>query len=146
MAIFQNAVGKRQVTPPVPYTSGQVTVARFTYSFATAFTAASDKLELGILPAGARVVDYLILPTGMNGDCDIGIMSGTPGDPDNARTVGDEFFDGVTLASAVVRGSDPLAWKLAPAATDRAIGFINSANITADAAKTIELIVMYELP
>lgn len=145
MALYQNEVGKRLVTPPTPYEAGEVKVADFKVDLSAGFVAASDKFEIGALPAGCDVVDYLIIPTSMNGNATIGFMSGEPGANDAARTVGSEFFSATTLASTAIRAS-AFAAGLAAAAAHRGIGFTNSADIAAGAGKGFTLRVWYRMP
>lgn len=148
MPIVQSNYAKRQeASAPIVTEAGQVKTARFKYNFATAFTAVSDKLELGEIPAGAKLVDAILLPTGLTGNITVGLMSGDFGSTDNARTVGAELWS----ASAVV--STPARLALAtgfnvPIDRDnrRSIGVTFSADIPADATDSIELVILYTMP
>ena len=102
----------------------------------------ADVLELMPLPAGARVVAMTYpsenLPAG-NGT--IGLMSGTPGEPDGARTVGSEYVNAV--AHAATDGNVTLvtlaAAALNPSDSPRSIGFKTSALIGVAANRRLHL-------
>lgn len=145
MTIFQSEHGKGRRIAPTPEQSGQVTCAIFEYSFATAFAFATDKVELGVLPAEARIIDAVAVPSGLNGNITIGIMSGTPGSTDDARTSGAELFSAQAMVSTPIRASALTAFNVAEAVIDRSIGLTGSADIAADANKTIKLFVYYIL-
>jgi hypothetical protein len=144
MALFQTALAQGRAPSPIGYVSGCVMVAISTHTFTSAFTAATDKIELGLLPAGARPVRVQVLGEGV-GDitADVGFMSGDPGQNDNARTVGDELIDGVSVNDAVAAA--PLADVLAitPTETHRAIGAVLSGNVAAGASKRLTLVLEY---
>lgn len=145
MAFFQSPHAKMLAEQPTPATAAEVSSADFTFTFSDNFTAATDKLELGSLPAFCTIVDYMVIPENLNGNATIGLMSGTYGDPDSARTVGSELFSATTLASTPVRGSALTGLKITPSTTThRAIGFTNSADITGAANKKITLRIFYK--
>ncbi len=89
-----------------------------------------DFLELMPLPAGARVVDMTYssenLPAG-NGT--IGILSGTPGDPDGARTMGTEYVNAVAHPAVDTKPTLILLAAVAASDANRSIGFKTSALI-----------------
>lgn len=148
MALFQSDWGLRRKTPPRPQSAGAVHVARFNYVFNSALAFATDRLELGVLPAFARICDAIFIPnTAIAATCQIGFMSGDVGDPSNARTVGAELFAAGTGANAtLVRMLLPSAFKLPAAQVDRSIGIqFAAADITASALKDVELLVFYEM-
>lgn len=142
MAFKQSDTAAGRRTQPVPFKAGEVVFNEFTYTFSATFAhSGTDKLELGILPAGMKIVDYMVIPEGLGGSSfDIGLMSGTFGVQDSARTVGDDLFDGQALTDSVVRGSDRDLLILAATGADRSIGLIvNTADLTGGAAKKITL-------
>lgn len=146
MAFIQTdeAKGYRQVVQP-PAANSLHTV-RVHLSLATVgIVAATDKVELCVLPMHCRLRSATIVPAaiGAGVTADVGIMSGTPGDPDSARTVGDQIFDGVTINATPADSADPDMYALAPVAYDRAIGMIVSADIAAGAGKSITVIIDY---
>ena len=77
--------GLRQATSPMPFQAGDVMWADFFYSFASVGLLTTDKLELGLLPAGCQIVDAIPMPESLNGNASIGIMSGEAGLNDAAR-------------------------------------------------------------
>lgn len=145
MALHQSSVAKRRETPPNGYQSGIVLVAVFTYAFTKDFTAATDKLELGLLPAGAKPISARLVPVGLTADntADVGLMDGEPGEPDNDRTVGDEFFDGVAAVAAEASATAADLLAIAPAETHRGIGVTMTEDIAAGASKSLTLVLEY---
>lgn len=151
--LFQNDYHKLVATP-TPYQAGMLMVAVFDYTFAEDFET-TDKLELGALPAGCKIVDgYAVGGAGIAATTtfDIGFMSGEVGVDDDTRTVGDQIFDGVDIDQAAVRianvdvlnDADAAA---APSATHRSIGLVTGvATITGGATATIRLVILYTMP
>lgn len=144
MTLRQTQYTGLQRSAPVGDFSGDTSAAAAKYVFTTAFTAASDQLELFTLPANHRVVDMVLL-----GDvaaavtANVGFMSGTPGDGAASRTVGTEFFSAASLNGVVTRPSLLTAFRQAPSSSDRLIGMTISADVAALASKSVELIVFY---
>lgn len=144
MAIQQSDFGRRIKVAPTPEQSGQVTAAIFDYAFAAAYAFATDKIEIGVLPAGARVVDMTILAAGVNGNISVGLMSGEVGSTDNARTCGAEFASAVAMTTTLTRLTAQTGWNIAPAEVDRSIGIFGSADIAAG-VKSFKIILEYVL-
>ncbi len=146
MALFQSSYGKRLLTPTRPLSAGAVHCARFEYAFTSAFAFATDKLELGVLPAFARPVDAVLLG-GLTaaGNATVGLMSGDVGNPDNARTVGSEFFSATDALDTVTRMSLATGFNLDPAEVDRSIGVTLSANVAAGGGRKIALLLFYTM-
>ena len=140
MAFYQSDIGKRITSAPIVYEYGDVKVAEFFYTFSAGFVAAADKLELGEIPANARVLFVDIIPANLNGNITIGVMSGELGDPDSARTVGSEIVSAQAMSSTAIR-----VVPVIPATINvrRSIGLIASADITGAANKSILLRVYY---
>jgi hypothetical protein len=89
--------------------------------------AAGDIIDLGLIPGTMQVVDVTLVSDAMGAAAltfDIGVMSGTPGDTDPARTCGKEFFDASTIAQAggVSRMSLKTGFRVAPVPADASIG------------------------
>lgn len=122
--------------------SGEVVCERFTFTITENLTT-SDIIELGVLPAFATVVDA-ILDTDECGTCTIavGVMSGSVGSTDGARTSGTELFAAAADAS-VVRPSTRSAFTIAPTDKDRSIGLKFSAAVTA-ANQVVALTLFYK--
>lgn len=146
MAFIQTdfAKGYRQVAQP-PAANSLHTVRVFLDLSVTGLVAAADKVELCPLPMHCRIRSATVVPAGIGAGvtADIGIMSGTPGDPDAARTVGDQIFDGVTINATAANSADADMYALAPVAYDRSIGMIVSADIAAGAGKSITVLIDY---
>jgi len=146
MALFQSSIAKRLITPTRPLSAGAVHCSRADFTFAAAFTFATDQLELAVLPAFSTIVDAILIGA-VTGTvvADVGLMSGEVGDAINARTVGNELFDNTDVAAAVTRMTLATGFNIAPVGYDRAIGVTLSANVTAGAAKKISLLLFYQM-
>ena len=57
MALYRSVYGLRQEMAPIPFQAGDIITADFTYSFETVGLLTTDKLELGVLPSGAKIVE-----------------------------------------------------------------------------------------
>lgn len=143
MAIKQSLWAKGNQQSKRPQTAGAVHTQLFSYDAAAGLLAA-DILELGELPPGCRVVDAILFTegtfTGLTAD--VGIMSGTYGDPDASRTSGNQLYDDADL-TAVVRLSKRDMLLLAPVEGSRGIGLKVSADVAAGAGKKIHLQLSY---
>ncbi|OQC35749.1 MAG: hypothetical protein BWX64_02331 [Acidobacteria bacterium ADurb.Bin051] len=147
MAFYQSDIGKRLVSAPIVTEAGQNKTAKFTYNFAGGFVAASDKLELGELPAGAMIVDAVLVPQNLNGNITVGLMSGELGVADAARTVGTELWSAQAVASTPVRLAALTGWTIAIDKDNRrSIGCTFSADIAGAANKNLDLYVTYTMP
>lgn len=106
-----------------------------------ALVAASDRVEMFILPAGMVITDMAVM--GVAGSaitCNVGIMSGTAGDPDNARTVGAEYFTAASLnAAGAVRMTQDSGFKVPAVDYDRGVGVTVSADMALGAGRYIRL-------
>jgi hypothetical protein len=129
---------------PRPQTAGAVHAAVFKHTFNSALAAAAI-LELGVLPAFARIVDYKLIPEGNFAGVTAsgGIMTGELGADDDARVAGTELFSAATALTAVSRPDKAEAYNVASLGKDRGIGLQFSAQVAADAAKKLTLIVLY---
>ena len=149
MATKQSQWAKGRKQSPSPDDAGDVFSATFIYDLGVggdgAVTAASDVIEMGFLPGLCKLVDAtLIGAVGSAITCSVGLMSGTPGDPDPARTVDATIFAAATsLNAAATRLSLYTAFDLAHADTDRSIGITVSADCAVSAGRYIKLIIYY---
>lgn len=150
MAIHQSEFAKGTRDVPYPANAGQVCAARF-FMTAPANLALNDILEIGVVPAGCRVLDLVLdtddLDTGGSPAIvlDVGLMSGEVGSTDGGRACGDEFLDGVNTAQAggVVRPTLTKAFRTGTAPVARSIGAkVMTAGAT-PAAGVIGLTVFY---
>lgn len=144
MALKQTEMGKGRETPASGYVHGAIQVAISTYVFTDAFTAASDKLEMGVLPAGARPVSAKLVGEGLGAiTADLGFMSGEWGSNDAARTVGDELIDGGSVNDATAAATDVDCLAVTASDKHRGLGVVLSGNVAAGAAKKLTLILEY---
>lgn len=144
MALKQTEMGKRRETPATGYVHGCLMVATSTYTFNAAFTAAADKIEMGVLPAGARPVRAILIGEGVGViTADLGFMSGAWGDNDDTRTVGAELIDGVSVNDAVAEATALACKNIAAANDHRALGVVLSGDVAAGAAKKLTLVLEY---
>lgn len=144
MAIIQSehALGRKQA--PYAAESNNVVVAKYEVTL-NSNIGATDVVELGILPAYSVVVDATLVTDAMGTGitADVGIMSGTPGAPDDSRTVGNELYAAADVAAAAVtRLSKADAFRLAPTESDRALGLKVSGAVTASGQKAT-LVIQY---
>lgn len=152
MAFYQSDYAKGTIDLPVPECAGQVVTHRLEYSWPAAGLSANDIIEFGVVPSNLRVVDMTLISDDLdtNGTptivLDVGILDGTWQDNDSSRTtIGDEFFDGATVAQAggVVRMSEADGFELAKSASDRSIGIKVMTAAATSAAGTITLIAQF---
>lgn len=153
MPLFHSAYVRGALRVPAPQSAGEVVATRFEYTLPTAQNVDGNIIELGILPAHARLVDAILdiddLDSGTALVLDVGIMSGKPGEAldeaGNARTNGDELFDGITTGQAggVVRPTLAKAFRIAPVAYDRSIGVTVVTDSGTAVAGKIGLTVLY---
>ena len=144
MAYKASAYFKGNARKPFPsgFHAGASVTILHTHVFDTDAVNTTDVLELMPLPAGARVVGMILasenLPAG-NGT--IGLMSGTPGDANDARTSGSEFANAIAHAATDtnVALTTLAAAALDPSNENRSIGFKASANIAAAANRKLHI-------
>lgn len=146
MATLQTAHAKRQMPAVVAYQAGITITQVFTFDFTgQALVAAADRIELGMLPAGAQLIGLeAMAPAAIETvTATVGIMSGEFGDNSNARTVATPVISAGNIdgASAVATRAACLA--VPPAETHRSIGLTLSANVAAGAGKTITVVAEY---
>src|SRR5882672_740567 len=147
MTIIQGPVAKGSQAVAYPSTSGETITNRYAMTVATAPTPgapiANDILEIGSIPPNCRVVDMTLdtdVLTGITA-ADIGIMSGTPGSTDPARTCGSEFFAAQTLVAAgVFRMSRQAGFRVSPNPAERSIGI--KINAPTSVAGKVALVVL----
>jgi hypothetical protein len=131
---------------PIAGQSGTVMVAVFEHTFTTAFTAATDILEIGLMPAHARVVGATVIGAGFGGaiTADVGLMTGDQGANDDTRTLtGTEFFNDADVNGAEANMARAAALAVTQSQTHRGIGVELSANVTAGAGKKLTLVLEY---
>lgn len=100
---FFTGMGQPQV--PTPHSAGTVQAVLFTHVLTEAIGTA-DVLELVPVPPNAKIIGFSIIGANVTGNAKLGFVSGIPGTPDNARTLGAELFAAQALDA---EGSVPLA-------------------------------------
>lgn len=97
MATIKQAAGVQRIPSPAPHKAGDVVKARFTFTASENITAADDIIEMGALPARAKLLGArLVAENLLAGDTlTVGFMSGSYGSQDPARTSGSEIFSAV---------------------------------------------------
>lgn len=144
MALFQSHAAKGKQTPPTGYVAGAKMVAVFNHTFDADFTAASDKLEIGTLPAGAQLLNATLVSGALGAlTADVGLMSGDAGAKDDARTVGNQIFNDQSVNATEGNATRAACLAVAPAATHRGIGVTLSGNVAAGTTKTLTLVIEY---
>lgn len=137
-----NAILKDPITSPDM--SGDVIEQIYTYTFAKAFTAATDILEFAALIPYGRIVNARIIGENIGATTlTVGFMSGAFKSLDPTRTSGAELFSAVvgnveaqvpllTLAGLALNGGEPVS-----------IGLKVGADIAAGATKKVHLKLAY---
>lgn len=131
---------------PIAGQSGTVMTAIFEHTFTTPFTAATDILEIGLVPAHARVVGATVIGAGFGGaiTADVGLMTGDQGANDDTRTLtGTEFFNDANVNGAEANMELAAALAVTQSQTHRGIGVELSADVAAGAGKTLTLVLEY---
>lgn len=121
MSIIQSAwaKGTRQIARP--QTANAVHVQVFEYDFSKGEVDTTDILEIGAIPAYARVVDANLYASAALTGVAVGTMSGEFGSTDSARTASDNLFaSGNVTATGVTRLSLSELLKRIP--TDKDVG------------------------
>ena len=149
MAVIHSRWAKGQETTHRPQTAGASHVTEFVYDleFETPL-ATGDILELGILPAYAKIHSATIFTegtfTGLTAD--VGLMSGEVNadtNPDGTpRTSGTELWAAVDL-TAMASLSKPDALLIESSEKERSIGVKVSGAVAAGAGKKIHLLLFY---
>lgn len=113
------AIGRKQA--PVSEEAGGVVAEKYTFKVLKDL-ALNDIIELAILPAYHTIVDAILIVDEVGtATFNVGIMSGTVGSTDPARTSGTELFIAAT-DNAVQRIVNPAGFRVLPIAADRGIG------------------------
>lgn len=120
------------------FRAGSPIILRHTHVF-TQTVLAADVLELFTLPAYARVAKFEIISANVGAitATGIGLMTGTPGDTVNARTVGTELIAAGVLNTTLTSTLLQLATLGKIGDSPVSIGLDPAADITAAANKTI---------
>jgi hypothetical protein len=98
MALHQNDVAEGRTPVAVAHNAGVEVVNIFKHTFAAAFTASGDVLEIGMLPGGVRLTELTLIGDTITASqtASIGILDGDFGAPDDSRD-----FDGSAIATGL---------------------------------------------
>lgn len=144
MPLFQSNAARGLTPTPTAYQAGIVTTAIFEHTFTANFTAATDKLEIGVLPANVRIVGATLVSGALGAiTADVGLMSGDAGEADADRTVGNQIFNDASVNSTAVDATLAACLAIAPSDKHRGIGVTLSGNVTAGSTKTLTLRIDY---
>lgn len=141
MSYFQSAQMAAGVPVPSVLDAGDSVPVTAEFVVPAGLTA-NDVIEMGAIPAGAIPIDGIAAfddaDSGAGITFDWGVMSGTYGDKNAARTIGQDFGTGLTTAQAggVARVTNKAGLMLAPNAADIGWGFkvgVAAAGLTAGA-------------
>lgn len=144
--LHQSKHALRRLTPPTPYAAGMVATAIFEHTFDRAFTAASDKLEIGSIPAGAQVIAATALTENLSAGttADIGTLTGDEGEDDDTRVLtADLLFDGLDVAGAATENAAPMADCLAITPSDKHRGLGVTLNQNQGVGDKIKVVLQY---
>lgn len=144
MTVFQSSVAKGQAATPSAYQAGIVTTAIFEHVFNQSYVAATDVIELGLLPAETQIIGATVIGAELGATtANIGIMTGTPGDTVGVRTVGSQLFAATNVNNATADATLANCLSVDRANTHRAIGATIAANVAAGAAKKLTVKIDY---
>lgn len=149
MALFQSPAAKGQEATPSTYQAGIVTTAIYEYTFGADYATATDKIEMGRLPAYVQLVGATLVGSDLGGAANavVGLMSGEPGDPDDDRevltTAGNQIKGATAINEAEFSATQAEALSIPRSDKHRAIGVTLSSNVTAGAGKTLTLRIDY---
>ena len=146
MAVRQSPWATFNLGAARPYEYGDVVSQDFYFDVAATAgngLLAADIVDLGVLPAGAVVVDAILFVEGTAiaaTNATVGILTGTPGnlladDGVSARVLGTEMYNAVALSNSAPVRLPGLPTAIAKSNVDRSIGLQVSANVVAQASK-----------
>jgi len=130
MGIKLSLFASRQLPVVTANFAGEVIVNDYFVDLVAGDLDLNDTVDLGTLPGYHTITDAILIPDDLDSGgspaltLDIGLMSGTPGDSDAARTVGTELFAASTAGQGgtVTRLAAKAAFLIKPVAYDRSIG------------------------
>lgn len=151
MSLLQTEHATGQITAPSPCGAGEMTSYRASIALTTGQLVLNQIIEMGPLPAGCILVDAILdsdeLDSSTGLTVDVGLMSGSFGDPDptNARTCDATIISATTTprAGGVVRPTLASAFREPKSDSDVGVGIKIHAAPTTAVAGTIGLTVIY---
>ncbi|MGL4860508.1 MAG: hypothetical protein ACRC5A_12395 [Enterobacteriaceae bacterium] len=122
--LIQTTHGTGVTATPSPVYVGTVTGVKILFKV---HCKTGDIIELGMLPAFCQLIDVKLMAEEsaaepVNIKMDVGLMSGSPGENDPARTCGNEIFDGLDFSGKIVMPQTSRLFFIAPSDRDRSIG------------------------
>ncbi len=144
--LLQTEQGAGRKMTPMAFAAGAVMNAIFEADLSQGSSAAgnANKIELGVLMAGARPVRATVLGEGLGAiTADIGLMDGEPSNPDDTRAVGDEIFDAVSVDDNEANATLQDLLAIAASDTHRSIGAVLSGDVAAGAGKRLVVSIDY---
>lgn len=114
-----------------PNASGDIMAATGEFIVPTGL-AITDVIEFGILPGGCLPVDFTLITDDMDSNgmptviMNGGLLSGTPGDVNNARTCGADYLSAsnVGQAGGLARANVATGFLATPSVSDRGFGVV----------------------
>ena len=145
--LHQSPYADGRYTAPIPYAAGMLAAVAFTWSPTKDYTAATDLIEMGALPANAKLFSATLLSDGFAAGltADVAVMDGEEGKADDSR----DLTAVTLLAGAAVDGSEvPVPTKTClnikpDISQHRGLGVRLSRNESASAAKKLTLVIQY---
>jgi len=144
MALHQNDVGQRRKPVATAHYAGVEAVNIFTHTFAAAFTAATDVLEIGMVPANTIATEITLIGDTISAlqTATIGILDGDYGDGDDTRDIATQIATGLDVADATASVPVATAIAVAPANTNLGLGIKLTVDVAAGAG-TLTVIVKH---
>lgn len=149
MALHQNDHAKGRLTTPVPYCAGMVAHVVFTHTFSTAFTSATDVLEIGMIPAGAKLVEATVIGEGMGAlTVDVATMTGDAGEPltsagDARALTAEVLFNDASVNNTEVNATAKVCKDFPVSSSHRGLGVTVSGDVSASASKKVSVALRY---
>ena len=146
MAILQSLWALGRKSPVTHGQAGLLIKQTYTFTVASAITAATDIIEIAALPQGAQLVEAELIQENATAATTyaVGFMSGRWRDNDPARTVDTAVFAALR-ADTLRRLESHAAAKIAPVDVTRSIGIKLGADEAAGPTKLISLTLGYHL-
>ena len=143
--LHQTNAAKRRTDAAVAGVAGTLVAMVYTHTFAKAFTAATDVIEMGMVPAMNQLHSAELIGKGVVvNTADVGIMTGVYGDTqDETRTCADEIFDGADINDKAAQAATADLLAVVPTDRNLGIGVKLSADVAADATKSVTLVLTY---
>lgn len=148
MTIHRNDYGNLRSMPPSSGRAGTVLAAIYEFTLSEDYTAATDFIEFGILPAGCRPIRATLIGAGFTAGttADVGFLTGKPGADTEAdgtdRTLSADLFNDADVVDNEADQTADNLLSVAASTENRSIG----AELSVDEAagsKTIKLLLEY---